>query len=178
MDINSPEEKAFLYELYTQTKGNTEAQISMHDVGTALGLEKNEAGSLAENLFIQGFAELKTLSGGIGITDQGMKVLDIKPPPRPGDDALKLGKTLVLEAAGKKAVEKILKAIKENSIGAKPSYDTLEELIMDIKTIEVQMMSPRPKTQIIREILRSLSANIEKNGPEDLAAGLNALIAS
>lgn len=178
MDINSPEEKAFLYELYTRTQGNIDTQVSMHDVGAALGLDKNEAGSLAENLFIQGLAELKTLSGGIGITNQGMKILDIIPPSRPGDESLALGNTIVLEDKGKDAVEKILKEIKKHIVTSKPSYEALEELIMDIKTIEIQMLSPHPKTQIIREIFRSIHACINKQAPEDLVTKLEMLVAS
>ena len=43
-------------------KGDPLAQVSMYEVGEFLGLEKTEAGALAEALFIEEYAELKTLS--------------------------------------------------------------------------------------------------------------------
>lgn len=61
MDLDNPEAKAFLFELYTQTKGDTKKQVSMHDVGAVLGQGKTDAGAMAEDLIIQGYAELKTL---------------------------------------------------------------------------------------------------------------------
>ncbi len=57
-------------------------------------------------------------------------------------------------------------------------YENTEEIIIDIKTIEIQMLSPNPKTEIIREALRSLQKSLA--GPEfkDLNANLEALIIS
>ncbi len=56
-------------------EGDTEAIVSMHDVGQALGFEKTDAGKMAEALYSEGYAELKTLSGGIGITSMGLQAL-------------------------------------------------------------------------------------------------------
>lgn len=178
MKIDNAEEKAFLYELYTQTRGNTEAQVSMYDIGNMLGLEKSAAGTLAENLFIQGFAELKTLSGGIGITTQGMRALDINPPAKLGEEPVTLGKSLVLEDTGKDAAIKIINEIKTVIPDSGLSFETMEELILDLKTIEVQMLSPRPKTQIIREILRSIKTCIEQTNSDQLVQKLEMLITS
>ncbi|MCG8684875.1 MAG: hypothetical protein MI892_08370, partial [Desulfobacterales bacterium] len=68
MDITDPNLKAYLSQLNEMTGGDPDAQVSMHEVGQVLGIEKDEAGQMAEALFIGGHAELKTLSGGIGIT--------------------------------------------------------------------------------------------------------------
>ena len=86
--MDNPEEQAFLYELYTMTRGDTSTQVSMYDIGKTLGLEKTAAGSMAESLFIQGFAELKTLSGGISITVEGLGALDIDLPGSPDSPGL------------------------------------------------------------------------------------------
>lgn len=156
-----PEAKAFLYELYTRTEGNPEAQVSMYEVGQALGLEKDEAGTLAESLYIQGLAELKTLSGGIGITREGLAALEINIDLGP-DPSLSLGTGRVLE--GRTALDTILQEIKKTLEAARMSYPQLEEILMDIKTIEVQMLSPAPKTAVIREVLKSIHANFESSG--------------
>lgn len=38
--MQNPEEQAYLYELFTMTRGDTTAQVSMYETGAALGLEK------------------------------------------------------------------------------------------------------------------------------------------
>lgn len=158
-----PEAKAFLVELYTRTEGNPEAQVSMYEVGQVLGLEKSEAGAMAESLYIQGLAELKTLSGGIGITREGLAVLEIKIDLGP-DPSLSLGTGRVLEDQGRTALDTILPEIKKTMEAARMSYPRMEELLMDIKTIEVQMLSPCPKTAVIREVLKSIHTNFESSG--------------
>jgi hypothetical protein len=177
MELDNMEARSFLFEIYTMTNGDTEAQVSMYDAGKTLGLEEAEAGKIAEDLFIQGFAELKTLSGGIGITLQGLKALDIKISLQ-HDASLSLGESIILEDQGKKAVEKIVQDIKDCITQTKTPYKQLEEIVMDIKTIEIQMLSPNPKTGIIREVLRSLHKNLSGSGQDDLAAKIDIMINS
>lgn len=174
MKPETPEENAYLLQLHTATQGDIKTQVSMYDVGTALGLEKAAAGSLAESLFIQGFAELKTLSGGIGITVQGLRALDM---PVPGDeDNPDLGTGPVLEAGGREAAEKLLREIRDSMGRATASFSRLEELVLDIKTMEVQLLSPAPKTAIIREIFRSLHGNLTNTAPQALTRKLSSVI--
>ncbi len=178
MDPVNSEAKAFLFELYTQTKGDTKKQVSTNDVGAVLGLENTDAGSMAQDLIIQGYAELKTLSGGIGITLQGLELLQIKIVPESNLKTLSLGSGPVLENQDKKIVEKIIQDIKDSLTQTKNTYAQKEELVIDIKTIEIQMLSPSPKTKIIREVLRSLHKNFVTFGPEEVSKALNSLIIS
>ena len=46
--------------------------MSVYDIGEALGMDHQNFLRTAEYLIGTGFAEIKTLSGGIGITDQGL----------------------------------------------------------------------------------------------------------
>ncbi len=177
MELDNVEAKAFLFEIYSMVKGDTEAQVSMHDVGKTLGLENSEAKKIAEDLFIQGFAELKTLSGGIGITIQGLKALDVKGISQP-DESMGLGDGIVLEEQGKEAVEKIIQDIKDDIAKPKTPYEQLEEMVIDIKTIEIQMLSPNPKTGVIREVFGSLHKNLSGSGQDDLVARMDILINS
>lgn len=131
---------------------------------------------MAEALFIEGYAELKILSGGIGITRQGLAALDMKIDYQ-GDESLQLGRGPVMEDPGKASLENILGEIKAFMEGGKTPYVQLEEMVMDIKTIEIQMLSPHPKTGAIREILRSIAQCLVA-GDEDLKGKLDALIAS
>lgn len=178
MDLNDPEAKAYLFELYTMTQGDTDVMVSLYDVGTPLGLEKADAARIAEALFIQGYAEMKTLSGGIGITDQGLEVLEIKVSPKSGGKDLELGIGPTLEDQGRKNVETLIQDIQSAIPGMTLPYQHLEEIVMDIKTIEVQMLSPLPKVSIIREVLRSLQQSLISMGADELNIKLTALIES
>lgn len=174
--MQNPEERTYLYELFTLTRGDTTAQVSMYDIGTTLGLEKAAAGTTAESLFIQGLAELKTLSGGIGITAQGLEALGKSPVDPAGDAAPTLGKGPVLDSPDRDLVTTLLADIKTEAATGKKSYSQIEEIVMDIKTLETQMLSPKPKTTIVKEIFRSLHQNLKKGGPPALTEKLNALI--
>lgn len=169
-------EKAFLTELYNATKGDPEAQVSMYDIGAALGMENDDTAQVAQDLMIQGFAEFKTLSGGIGITFQGIKELDIAIDPSLDPALQSLGSGTVLDESGTRAADAMLTDLKQTIAKADTSYPDLEEIVMDIKTIEVQMLSPNPKTAVIREVFRSLHGSISKTGPRELAARLDGLI--
>ena len=174
--MQNPEEQAYLYELFSQTRGDTRAQVSMYEIGTPLGLEKAAAGSLAESLFIQGLAELKTLSGGIGITVQGLDALGKAPVEPSGGAAKTLGKGPVLDSADTDLVTALLAEIKTEAAAGKKSYPQLEEIVMDIKTMEIQMLSPKPKTGIVREIFKSLHQTIEKRELSSLAEKLKTVV--
>jgi hypothetical protein len=175
MDTTNPETKAYLFQLCSMAKGDPLAQVSMYEVGEILGLGKTEAGALAEALFIEGHAELKTLSGGIGITREGLKALDMK-IDYSADEGLQLGTGPVMESRGKESLGKILKEIQAFMGGCITPYAHLEEMVMDIKTIEIQMLSPHPKTGIIREVLKSIAQILSDK--EEMRAKLTALIAS
>ena len=62
----------FLAELYAKTGGDPASQISMYDIGEQMGLDRDASSKTAEALIGSGFAEVKTLSGGIGITEDGV----------------------------------------------------------------------------------------------------------
>jgi hypothetical protein len=180
MDIDNPEMKRYLTELCSLTQGDIDAQVSMFDVGAAVGLQKADAGMMAEELIVQGLAELKTLSGGIGITSQGIEMVRGKTEntQAPAGDALQLGSGLVLGDTGRRAVEKVLEDIKLALIQRNATFGQLEEIVIDIKTIETQMLSPNPKISVIREVLRSLHDILTILGCNVIAKGINSLIHS
>ena len=138
-------------------------------MGDMLGWEKDHAGKIAEDLIGQGLVEIKTLSGGIGITAQGVEIMQSSSGPASGDTPLSLGKGSVIESDGQTAVANILNEIKTKIAQSDLSYDPLEELVVDIKTIDVQMLSPRPKVAVVREVLRSLQQALSQAGLDDIA---------
>ncbi|MGD8971033.1 MAG: hypothetical protein PVG01_06465, partial [Desulfobacterales bacterium] len=60
--------RSFLLSVYKQTKGDPAAVVSMYDVGSELGIDRTAASRLAEDLMGWMMLDIRTLSGGIGIT--------------------------------------------------------------------------------------------------------------
>jgi hypothetical protein len=174
---NDQEAQRYLVELYQMTAGDVSAQVSMFEVGTAMGLEKTEAGKLAEELIGDGLAEVKTLSGGIGITAEGIQRVQADGAGKPATAAeLDLGRGPVLEEEAVAAVSSLLADVKTQLSKTSATYDQLEEMVMDLKTIDVQLLSPRPKSAIVRETLRSLHSAFNTIGDALLAERLGKII--
>ena len=62
----------FLVELYHRTLGDGSVKVSMYDIGDSLGIDRKLSLKTAEKLIGTGLAEIKTLSGGIGIPVDGV----------------------------------------------------------------------------------------------------------
>ncbi|WP_373498597.1 hypothetical protein, partial [Desulfococcus sp.] len=85
------DQKQFLLALYDGLGGSTSKQMSMYDIGTAMGLEKPESLKIAESLMGLDALEVRTLAGGIGLTDAGAEAArnlgaggDVEGPARLG----------------------------------------------------------------------------------------------
>jgi len=177
MDKDALHMKGYLDELYRQTGGDTEQQVSMYDLGVAIGLDKAEAGSIAEQLMVQGQAELRTLAGGISITTEGLAVLGISAPPtNKSGESLHLGAGPVADDADRRTVHLLTEEIKETLSGQAVKYDLLEEITLDLKTIEVHLLSPRPKIAVLREIFRSLHDALTTIGAGKIVARLASIL--
>ena len=177
MSFEDSSRQRFLQELYNRAEGDFEIQISMYDLGEDLGFEKDEAAAFAHDLFIEGLAEMKTLSGGMGITQKGLKALGIEITPKKEDNSFILGSSPVLDEQGKKAVQELLNKIRTALDSKAISFDLMEEIVIDLKTIEVQMLSPKPKTSIIREIFKFIDQNLKDLVPQDLQLELQTITA-
>jgi hypothetical protein len=159
----------FLVELYLQTQGDPSATVSWFDIGETLGLDRKASTLTAENLFDTGLAEIKTLNGGIGITADGVaeaQQLGASITSK-GDPGLALGNTPVLNEAACQAVERIAADLKSQLGEKRLDFDSLAELMADLKSIDAQMSSPNSKTAIIRECFRSIMGVLQKTGDTD-----------
>ena len=175
MEFDNPQARSYLSELYQVTGASLDLVVSMYEVGAALGLEKNDAGRLAEELIVEGWVELKTLSGGIGITAEGLRALDVK-SLEPSAAVQKLGDDPVLGEQERTAVASVLDEIREELAKEVQDYALLEEIVIDIKTIQVQLLSLRPKTAIIKEILRSISSALSRGRSSETGARIDEMI--
>ncbi len=156
MNVDEMTMKSYLEELHRLTGGDLEVQASMYDTGASLGLEKQESGRIAEELMVQGYVELKTLAGGIGITEQGLDYLGVAVQTKQQNQVSNLSEGPVINDSDRAAIEMSLGLLKKDISSLKTEYQVLEEIIIDIKTIEVQLLSPRPKVALIKEGFRSI----------------------
>ncbi|MEE4136198.1 MAG: hypothetical protein V2I32_08975 [Desulforhopalus sp.] len=159
----------FLDEVYRQTDGDPSAQVSMYEAGAAIGLEKSGAGLLAEGLMVEGLVELRTLAGGISITDEGMACLGYSARGSSASTEPQLSTGELLTQEDRDLLAKLNVAIHAAVSSRQLDYALIEELVIDLKTIEVQLLSPRAKTMIIREVLRSLQTAL--TGVDPVLAG-------
>ena len=143
-----------LMELNRLTAGAPEAQASMYTVGEAIGLDRDGSAKAAEDLIAAGLVEIRTLSGGIGLSEAGLEAFtedraQETPSPHLGTDS-------PLDAPRREQVEQILTRLKSELGQSGLDYETLAEIMADIRTVESQLASPKPKTAIVRECLASL----------------------
>ena len=154
----------YLEQLGQMSGGDVSKEVSMYEIGASMGLDRPEAGALAEELIIDGYAELKNLTGGISITAAGLRLLNLDTGGREegqGEGQIVLGEAEVLTPEIVEAVEDLVeesrKTIGEGGFG----YSQVEELVIDLKTLQIQLLSSRPKTAIVREVLRALVKPLE-----------------
>ena len=153
----------FLIRLFEQTRGDTSAQVSMYDVGKDIGLDRDTSSRVAEGLIGLQLVEIRTLSGGIGISAEGageVKRLMGGAVPT-GESHRKLTDQPILDQTSSQAVEQAAAELKSKAGNLGLDFEGLSELMADLKTIDAQLSSSRPKTAIIRECLRSLKETLD-----------------
>jgi hypothetical protein len=151
--------RQFMIHLFEQTNGDQSMQISMYEVGASMDLDRDAASRVAEQLMGLQLVEIRTLSGGIGISAAGSEIMQelLGPTDMPSGPTARLGDEPILTLAGRQAVVEIVHDIKRDTGTLGLDFDTLSELMADLKAIDAQLESSRPKTAIVRECLVSIS---------------------
>jgi len=148
----------FFRSLFIKTGGDTQKQVSMHEIGNEAGLDKSASKNIAEELMSLGLIDIRTLSGGIGLTVEGILEAQswFADAPGIGASGITLGNHPVVGEKTGAVITDILTILKPRIGKLGTGFDELTELIADIQSLEAQMRSPRPKTAIIRECFRSM----------------------
>mgnify|MGYP001817425903 CR=1 FL=1 len=156
----------FLLSLYKKTNGDTTIQKSMYDIGSDMGLDREEASKLTEDLMGWSLVEIRTLSGGIAITR--VAVEEIEELGYGLDDSaetgVQLGRDAIVSAEVRLVIENLTGDIKQTAGSLGLPFESLSELMTDLKTIDVQLDSTRPKTAILRECFLSIKPILDKAG--------------
>jgi hypothetical protein len=165
MTINELDESGqqFLIQLFEQTGGDPSAQVSMYDVGEGFGLDRDTSSRVAETLIGLELVEIRTLSGGISISTEGANEVSrltggVSPA---GSSPGKLTDEPVMDPVSCRGVEQAAGELKSQAGNLGLDFDGLSELMADLKTVDAQLGSSRPKSAIIRECLRSLKEALE-----------------
>lgn len=153
----------FLIQLFEQTRGDTSAQVSMYDVGKDIGLDRDTSSRVAEGLIGLQLVEILTLSGGIGISTEGADEVKrlMGGTALTGESPHKLTDQPIMDPISAQLVEQAVGELKSKAGNWGLDFAGLSELMADLKTIDAQLSSSRPKTAIIRECLRSLKETLE-----------------
>ena len=150
----------------------------MYDVGERLGLDRDTSSRVAETLIGLQLVEIRTLSGGIGISTEGaneVKRLTGGVSLADGSQGKLIDQPL-MDSASCRSVEQITGELKSRAGNLGLDFDGLSELMADLKTIDAQLGSSRPKTAIIRECLRSIKGVLEGVGNSDSLAKIRTLL--
>ena len=175
IDINGQQ---FLIQLFEQTKGDSTFQVSMYEIGDQLGLDRDIASAVAQELIGSMLVEIRTLSGGIGISAEGLQIAQklIGPTESSNDEFAELNDGPLLNTSDRQSVEQIASELKDQTGSLGLDFDTLTELMADLKTIDAQMGSSRPKTAIIRACLRSILAVLTNSGDNKISGRIRSLV--
>jgi hypothetical protein len=153
----------FMIQLFEQTRDDPSLQVSMYDIGSLLGMERDAASRVAEELIGLQMVEIKTLAGGIGISAAGSEMVQglIGPLAAGIGESTGLGDEPLLNSASRQALEQIVADIKDQAGTLGLDFDALTELMADLKSIDAQLGSSRPKTAVFRECLRSVAGVLQ-----------------
>lgn len=178
MTIDNDTERAFIVELYNTTQGDLSVKTTMKDVGAAIGLDKEQAGKVAEELIGKGYVEIKTLSGGIGITAEGAETARAMGAAAGAGSVggARLSKGPVLTDDDRQSVEAVMAGAKQAVGRIKTGYAGLEQIVIHIKTIEVYLLAPRPATAAIKALLAALKDTLGPAGAEEMADRINQVL--
>ncbi len=163
--------RSFLLSVYKKTKGDPAATVSMYAIGAELGFDRIAASRLAEDLMGWLMLEIRSLSGGIGITAAAVE--DIKASglgeSAPQEKRLCLGADPVISDDIRQAVERATEALRGQVGRIGLPFEALAEVMADLKTVAAQFESSRPKTAIVRACFRSLKNTFDQAGARECA---------
>jgi hypothetical protein len=173
----------FLKKLYDTTDGNSGYIVNMWDLGSELGFNREKIHNLVDYLSDKGLLEHKTLGGGISITHYGIvEIEDSLSHPNSSTDhflpinvihienmtnsAIQQGtshstQTINFNADKSDELKKIISEIE--NIKEQITLDRLvfDELISEIDTLKSQIKSPKPKSIIVTESLKTIRSILE-----------------
>jgi hypothetical protein len=175
-ELNSTEE-TYLKAMVDHCQADPGKQASMYTVGEAVGLDRDTASRVCQELIAFGLVEIRTLSGGVGLTTAGLEFSDQAGDGSPGHVAgvNPLKKGPILNDDDRQSVTAVLDDLKQGAGQWRLTYDQMAEFVADVKTIETQLLSPKPKTAVVKAVCGSIEALLRKVGDSTATAKVHTL---
>lgn len=177
---------AFLRDVYDKAAGNRMARMRMQEVAADLGLDEDEAFSVAQYLVDEGLLEWAAMGGLMAITHWGIKEIEEAiaapdeatehfPPLVIAQNYIQVG-SMVGSAVQQGTQDSVQIASQGVDVGelralvvdirraiesAQLEPGDRDEAVADLATLDAQLASPRAKPGILREGLASLQRIIE-----------------
>ncbi len=169
----------FFRSLFIKTGGDKKKQVSMHEIGNEAGLDKSASKTVAEELMSLGLIDIRTLSGGIGLTEEGVLEAQSWFSDIPGIGAaeITLGNQPIVGEKNGEVITDILTNLKPRIGKLGMAFDDLADLLADIQSLEAQMRSSRPKTAIIRECFRSMLPTLTRGSETETLSRIKSFLA-
>lgn len=146
----SPTGMNFLTRLNDAVGGDPSGQVSMYDLGSDLGLDRSAVEDALGELFAAGLAEIRSLSGQIGLTEAGQTLAAQQAPPS------------LSSAARSEATPDLVRELRENINRLGLNTRDAADLKADLATITAQQGSSRPKATVINACLRFIAELLAK----------------
>lgn len=178
-----------LHALYDITDGNLHKWLPLFDVGGHIGLSREETLLAGDYLKGEGLLEYRATGPTVGLTHHGVKEVEdaLEHPDRPTQHFLPLNVinvgtmigSSILQAGNHSSqaatvtdynatdLRHMMTAIRAAVADPKVPKETKAEVLADVGTIEHQLDSPKPKSNIINEAIKSI-----RNVLEGISAGI------
>jgi hypothetical protein len=171
----------FLIALYEATDGERLARVNSREVGATIGLSAEDSDSVASWLTGETLAEWRTLGGGIGITQYGIGKAEEFLEAREEQAAAAAGDIVGLTVSEHRDLERIIDGVRRvlDDDDLPLEEEDKAELDADLRTLEAQNRSPKPKRPIVKialggvlTVLGAIALDVTANGVYDLAKEL------
>ena len=167
---------------YNKSGGSSFKHLNMWELGSELGFNRDEIGTICEYLNGEGLLEHRTVGGGIAITHYGVREIEeaLAHPTKPThyfppvnvihihhmeQSQIQQGTVGSTQSASFSfnagAITSFVSELKAALPQLGLSQDASSEVDAEIKTIEAQLGSSRPKGSIVKESLASVRRILE-----------------
>ncbi len=163
--LDAPDEikQRMLKLFYDKTGGDSNRTAAMWPIGQEMGLDKVHTQDVAMDLVAEGWLEIKTLSGAMGLTDEGLAQVrgqgpEVQPPPSLAE-----------------LMEKIEAGLADAEL--KPSVQA--DLRIDLDALALMSRRSRPLPGVIPALLKAILGALEGSPgfPKDIPAALKEIAA-
>ena len=173
----------FLHRLYEKTEGNEREMVNMWELGNELGFDKAETNRISQYLVGEYLMEYAAQGGIIAITHQGIIEVEdaLSNPEEPTQyfppvniinihhmqnsqiqqGTIESTQSQFVELKIINDIQEFIELLKDKLPDLCLNVEDMSEIEADIKTVQSQMASSKPKKGVLRECLSSMQRVLE-----------------